>query len=141
MSGSLSEFQFHILSPLLNMSPECMIPMNQSGGMLKDDSVQNLVATAQASAPDKPQPTTDFEIEHKVFIFDRDLLGPDAEQVAVSLAIEDDQVLTEAPLNGKLRCGLRKPLPGAHHQKLSPARSDSQPKTQSQRTSHCLSTT
>lgn len=112
VTGSLSELQFHILSPLLNMSPDSMIPMNQSGGMLKDESITNLVALANAAYQDQPnqaQQTNDLEIEHKIFIFDRDLLGPDADQVAVSLAIEEDQVLTEPPLNRKPRLSLRSP--------------------------------
>lgn len=78
--------------------------MNQSGGMLKDDSITKLVAIARAKHLNQPQsasPTNDVEIEHKIYIFDRDLLGPEAEQVAISLTIEEDQVLNEPPLNRK----------------------------------------
>lgn len=102
----MSELLFHILAPLLDMSPECMIPMNQNGGLLKDDSVLNLVALAQPTRLTQPlsdsPPTNIADQNHKVFIFDRDLLGPDAEQVAVNLTIDHDQVLTEPPLNRKL---------------------------------------
>lgn len=94
------------------MSPESMIPMNQNGGMLKDESVLNLVAIARASQlsqPHSPPPESDIDIHHKIYIFDRDLLGPEAEQVAISLTIEEDQVLNEPPLNREQHFGLRTP--------------------------------
>lgn len=81
--------------------------MNEEGAQLRDESVPHLAILA--GSPESSQTaqgartgSTTLQrssLERRLYVFDREHLDADAEEVARALAITDDQVLTEAPLS------------------------------------------
>ncbi|TNY19397.1 hypothetical protein DMC30DRAFT_400574 [Rhodotorula diobovata] len=112
---TLDELRFNLLSPLLSIPPDCLILMNEEGSPLnRDDAVAHLALLASAAvttpsasgalpsgsaaAPARSAGTRRGG-ERRIYVFDREHLDANPEEVANALAITEDQVLTEPPLN------------------------------------------
>lgn len=98
---TITELKFNLLSPLLAIPPECLICMNQDGAQLKEEHVRELRDLADEN--DLTQPAEQGEEgekrgEKRLYIFDRDHLDADPEEIAFHLAITEDQVLQEPEL-------------------------------------------
>lgn len=114
----LDDLLSHLLSPLLEIAPSSIIPMNAQGHMLRDASVRQLIARV-LDGPDagavasgsgerlREQPLADRDDEDgedgavRVYVFDRELLDADWEGAGEALAVGEDQVLAEPPLARK----------------------------------------
>ncbi|KAK4690843.1 hypothetical protein P7C70_g9478, partial [Phenoliferia sp. Uapishka_3] len=113
---TLDELRTQVLSPLLQIPPDCLICMNEEGAQLRDDSIPHLamLASAPAASLSSPPPTgtnesalrrsnngigTEGERERRLYVFDREHLDADPEPVAQHLAITEEQLLTEPPLS------------------------------------------
>lgn len=78
--------------------------MNEEGAQLRDESVPHLAMLA--GSPETSQQGTRAgsttlqrsSLERRLYVFDRDHLDAEPEEVANMLAITAEQVLTEAPL-------------------------------------------
>ncbi|KAL8292575.1 hypothetical protein RQP46_001187 [Phenoliferia psychrophenolica] len=124
--STLDELRTNVLSPLLQIPPDCLICMNEEGAQLRDDSIPHLAMLAaspaasallltkgggggggeqRASSPgsalrrSRNDIGSEGERERRLYVFDRDHLDADPELVAQHLAITDDQLLTEPPLS------------------------------------------
>ncbi|KAK4046981.1 oligomeric, coiled-coil, peripheral membrane protein [Microbotryomycetes sp. JL201] len=106
----LNELRFNLLGPLLQIPPECLICLNDQGAQLDEASVAGLAALAvspvepHASTLSKRRATNHSEAgkssgEHRVYVFDRDHLENDADEVSSALLITDDDALREPPLD------------------------------------------
>lgn len=108
---SLDELRFNLLSPLLRIPPECLICMNEEGAQLRDDSVPHLAMLAGSPESSRVEggggaSTTQLQrsgLERRLYVFDREHLDADPEEVAQMLVITEQDVLTEAPLNRAFR--------------------------------------
>lgn len=119
LARSLDELRFNLLSPLLSIPPDCLILMNEEGSPLnRDEAVAHLALLASAAitptasavlsaAPGQAQGSTAALArsgvrrggERRIYVFDREHLDADPDEVASALAISEEQVLTEPPLN------------------------------------------
>ncbi|GAA5916328.1 hypothetical protein JCM8208_007395, partial [Rhodotorula glutinis] len=119
ISTSLDELRYNLLSPLLSIPPDCLILMNEEGSPLnRDEAVAHLALLASAAitptasavlaaAPAPGQGSTAALArsgvrrggERRIYVFDREHLDADPDEVATALAISEEQVLTEPPLN------------------------------------------
>ncbi|GAA5903685.1 hypothetical protein JCM5296_002118 [Sporobolomyces johnsonii] len=114
--STLDELRFNLLAPLLEIPPECLILMNEEGSPLnRDEAVQHLAmlagtpansgllsrsAAGGGGAGDGPgQGQGQGARERRVYVFDRDHLDADPDEVARLLAVTDEMVLGEPPLN------------------------------------------
>ncbi|GAA5848045.1 hypothetical protein JCM9279_007426 [Rhodotorula babjevae] len=117
--STLDELRFNLLSPLLSIPPDCLILMNEEGSPLnRDEAVAHLALLASAALtptasavlaapPGQTQGSTAALTrsgvrrggERRIYVFDREHLDADPDEVANALAISEDQVLTEPPLN------------------------------------------
>ncbi|GAA5997952.1 uncharacterized protein JCM10292_006930, partial [Rhodotorula paludigena] len=114
----LDELRYNLLSPLLDIPPDCLILMNEEGSPLnRNEAVQHLallastpansgvLAPASAASPEREQLAGSHygrkagRTEKRIYVFDRDHLDADPDEVAAVLAISEEQVLTEPPLN------------------------------------------
>lgn len=101
----LNELRFNLLSPLLAIPPDCLILMNEEGSPLnRDEAVQHLALLAGTPASSTvlapPQPgRVQGGTERRIYVFDREHLDAEPEEVAMHLRIDEEMVLTEAPLN------------------------------------------
>ena len=106
---SLDELRFNLLSPLLQIPPECLICMNEEGAQLRDEAVPNLAMlagspeTSQQGVRSGSATLQRSSLERRLYVFDREHLDAEPEEVANMLAITADQVLTEAPLGRSFR--------------------------------------
>lgn len=82
--------------------------MNEEGAQLRDDSLPLLAM--RAAEPEPPIPGTSQEAamappqrEMRLYVFDRDHLDDDAENVARDLAVTEEELLTEPSLSCKYR--------------------------------------
>ncbi|GAA5944747.1 hypothetical protein JCM3775_006486 [Rhodotorula graminis] len=118
--STLDELRFNLLSPLLSIPPDCLILMNEEGSPLnRDEAVAHLALLASAAitpttsavlaaapAPAPGQGSTAALArsvgrrggERRIYVFDREHLDADPDEVASALAISEEQVLTEPPL-------------------------------------------
>ncbi|BGP24458.1 autophagy-related protein 11 [Rhodotorula toruloides] len=109
---TLDELKYNCLSPLLSIPPECLILMNEEGAPLnRDEAVQHLALLANtpaSSAVLTPRPegagsTTSVRGMQtgvkRIYVFDREHLDADPEEVAAALVVTEEAVLTEPPLN------------------------------------------
>ncbi|GAA5835557.1 hypothetical protein JCM11251_002963 [Rhodosporidiobolus azoricus] len=102
--STLDELRFNLLSPLLSIPPDCLILMNESGSPInRDEAVQHLAIMAGT-------PTNSMVLrgqgregngagERRIYVFDREHLDAEPEEVARALAVTEEMVLTEPPLN------------------------------------------
>lgn len=109
----LEELRFNLLSPLLQIPPECLICMNEEGAQLRNESVPPLALLAgspSSSSAALPRNSSVSSttlrrsggVERRIFVFDRDHLDSDPEEVSRALAISEEHVLDEAPLAREL---------------------------------------
>ncbi|GAA6027326.1 hypothetical protein JCM8097_002595 [Rhodosporidiobolus ruineniae] len=111
---TLDELRYNLLSPMLAIPPDCLILMNEEGSPLnRDEAVQHLALLASTPASSAILPPGGGGggpagsalgkggngTERRIYVFDRDHLDADPEKVADALSIEEEQVLTEPPLN------------------------------------------
>ncbi|KAM0750493.1 hypothetical protein T439DRAFT_326457 [Meredithblackwellia eburnea MCA 4105] len=110
---SLEQFRHHVLSPLLQIPPECIICMNEEGAQLRDDSLPLLAMLAANSqsndaADDRAHPLPpsssgplhpSSDRDRRLFVFDRMLLDADPEEVCEKLYVYEEQLLTVPPLS------------------------------------------
>ncbi|GAA5982073.1 hypothetical protein JCM10908_004726 [Rhodotorula pacifica] len=125
---TLDELRFNLLSPLLSIPPECLILMNEEGAPIaRDEAVQHLlllastptssvIGTKRAPRPgDERSPTGSVIMREsasssairagydpsarRIYVFDRDHLDSDPDEVAAALAVTEEMVLGEPPLN------------------------------------------
>ncbi|GAA5822681.1 hypothetical protein JCM3770_003366, partial [Rhodotorula araucariae] len=112
--STLDELRFNLLSPLLAIPPDCLILMNEEGSPLnRDEAVQHLALLAHAAVTPSasgvlPSPggaasgslaRSRRGTERRIYVFDRDHLDAEPDEVASALAITEEHVLTEPPLN------------------------------------------
>ncbi|GAA6002527.1 hypothetical protein JCM10207_001163 [Rhodosporidiobolus poonsookiae] len=119
--ATVDELRFNLLAPLLSIPPDCLIVMNEEGSPLnRDESVQHLALLAGTPASSAVLPPSasgagaggaetpmgasvaermQHRTERRIYVFDRDHLDADPEEVAAALAITEEMVLTEPPLN------------------------------------------
>ncbi|SCZ99570.1 BZ3500_MvSof-1268-A1-R1_Chr3-1g06109 [Microbotryum saponariae] len=124
---TLDELRYNVLSNLLSIQPDHLICMNEEGAQLRDETVPHLAllagspstsavlessssrwretnpASASASRSSHLRGSTTRSRsrgaeEKRIYVFDREHLDADPEVVANGLAITEQQVLTEAPL-------------------------------------------
>lgn len=115
----LDELRFNLLSPLLQIPPECLICMNEEGAQLRNESVPSLAMMAGSPSSSGALPRNSSVgsttlrrsdgLERRLYVFDREHLDSDPEDVSHVLAISEQDVLTEPPLERKSAFGL--PLP------------------------------
>ncbi|GAA5983219.1 hypothetical protein JCM11641_006854 [Rhodosporidiobolus odoratus] len=103
--STLDELRFNLLSPLLEIPPDCLILMNEEGSPLnRDEAVQHLALLAGTPASSTVLPSTsglipkDRGLEKRIYVFDREHLDADPEEVAKGLAVTEEMVLGEPPL-------------------------------------------
>ncbi|GAA5870633.1 hypothetical protein JCM3774_001708 [Rhodotorula dairenensis] len=126
--STLDELRYNLLSPLLSIPPECLILMNEEGAPIaRDEAVQHLLLLASTPASsvlgpkraprpaDDRSPTGSVVLRgstsgsglgagadpgaRRIYVFDRDHLDSDPDEVAAALAVTEDMVLGEPPLN------------------------------------------
>ncbi|KAJ8295056.1 Autophagy-related protein 11 [Rhodotorula toruloides] len=110
--STLGELKYNLLSPLLSIPPECLILMNEEGSPLnRDEAVQHLALLANTPASsavltprhDGAGSTASARGMQpgvkRIYVFDREHLDADPEEVAAALAVTEEAVLTEPPLN------------------------------------------
>ncbi|GAA5857458.1 hypothetical protein JCM8547_009283 [Rhodosporidiobolus lusitaniae] len=102
--STLDELRFNLLSPLLSIRPDCLILMNEEGSPLnRDEAVQHLALLASTPASSVVLPGREKErevgTEKRIYVFDREHLDAEPEEVARALAITEEMVMTEPPLN------------------------------------------
>ncbi|KAM0787747.1 hypothetical protein ACM66B_003804 [Microbotryomycetes sp. NB124-2] len=107
---TLNELRFNLLGPLLQIPPECLICLNEQGAQLDESGVAGLAALAetlgdpQSATSTKRRATSQHDDghgqsdEHRIYVFDRDHLENDPDEVAKALLITDDDALREPPL-------------------------------------------
>ncbi|BGP15965.1 hypothetical protein JCM10213_004780 [Rhodosporidiobolus nylandii] len=115
--STLDELKYNVLGPLLSIPPDCLILMNEEGSPLnRDEAVQHLALLAAgtpASSAVLPPADGRRGTERRIFVFDREHLDAEPEEVAQALAIGEEMVLTEPPLN--LEDPLTSHLSLSHH--------------------------
>ncbi|BGP31874.1 oligomeric, coiled-coil, peripheral membrane protein [Rhodotorula toruloides] len=110
--STLDKLKYNLLSPLLSIPPECLILMNEEGSPLnRDEAVQHLAllaSTPASSAVLTPRHDGAGSTASarglqtgvkRIYVFDRAHLDADPEEVAAALAVTEEAVLTEPPLN------------------------------------------
>ncbi|KAG0667117.1 oligomeric, coiled-coil, peripheral membrane protein [Rhodotorula mucilaginosa] len=131
---TLDELRYNLLSPLLSIPPECLILMNEEGAPIaRDEAVRHLLllastptssVTGTKAVPrpgDNRSPTGSIVMRgsgssaglragsdsttRRIYVFDRDHLDSDPDEVAAALSVSEEMVLGEPPLN------LEDPLP------------------------------
>ncbi|GAA5901455.1 hypothetical protein JCM6882_006282 [Rhodosporidiobolus microsporus] len=115
--STLDELRFNLLSPLLSIPPDCLILMNESGSPLnRDEAVQHLAmmaGTPSNSMVLRGEGDKAGNGERRIYVFDREHLDAEPEEVARALAVTEEMVLSEPPLN------IEDPLPShlflSHH--------------------------
>ncbi|KAI5474197.1 hypothetical protein MNV49_003971 [Pseudohyphozyma bogoriensis] len=118
---TLDQLRTLLLTPLLEIPPDCLICMNEEGVQLRDESVSVLAMLASSPTASMTREgagglkrggasttslakagSAEFQRERRLYVFDREHLDADPNAVADALAITEDQVLTEPELSRKL---------------------------------------
>lgn len=131
---SLDELRYNLLSPLLSIPPECLILMNEEGAPIaRDEAVRHLLLLASTPTSsvigtkavprprDDRSPTGSVVMRgsgsssggvragsgpstRRIYVFDRDHLDSDPDEVAAALSVSEEMVLGEPPLNRQSAC-------------------------------------
>lgn len=129
LRDSLAELHYNLLSPLLSIPPDCLICMNEEGAQLREDVVTELTELAvqhgsveqtrgRYAAQDDTVDSSlaggmgtgkvgagvgDAHVERRIYVFDREHLDSDPDEVAAALAVREADVLGEPEL-GRESC-------------------------------------
>lgn len=130
---SLDELRYNLLSPLLSIPPECLILMDEEGAPIaRDEAVRHLLLLASTPTSsvmgtkavprpgDDRSPTGSVVMRgsgssaglragsdsntRRIYVFDRDHLDSDPDEVAAALSVSEEMVLGEPPLNRQFAC-------------------------------------